>query len=128
MESIDDPLTDSQKPSANTTLQPPPPPPTSQQLHPNPGPSKAGSNISSYRAPRASWRQQGLITQPETEKPGSDYLREQALPWTLDKLLAVKHFPFPVTSPSGFVTAPSCYLSLGQNVASASSPLYLPAL
>ncbi|XP_042367443.1 chemokine-like protein TAFA-5a isoform X1 [Plectropomus leopardus] len=127
MESIDDPLTDSQKPSANTTL-PPPPPTTSQLLHPNPGPAKAGSNTSSYRAPRASWRQQGLITQPGTGKPGSDCLREQTLPWTLDKLLAVKHFPFPMTGPLGIVTAPSCHLSLGQNVASTSSPLYLPAL
>ncbi|TDG96752.1 hypothetical protein EPR50_G00232560 [Perca flavescens] len=83
MESIDDPLTDSQKPSANTNL-PPLPPPSSQQLHPNPGPAKAGSNTSSYRAPRASLRQQGLITQPETGKPGSDCLREQAFSWTLD--------------------------------------------
>lgn len=49
MESIDDPLTDSQKPSCNTTNTTlPTPPPTSQQLHPNPGPAKAGSNTSSY--------------------------------------------------------------------------------
>lgn len=70
----------------------------------------------------------GLITQPATGKPGSDCLRERALPWTLDKLLAVKHCLFPVTGSSGFVTAPSCYLSSGQNVASIPSPLYLPAL
>lgn len=63
MESIDDPLTDSQKPSTNTALQPPPPT-TSQQLHPNPGPAKAGRNPSSYRAPRASWRQQGTAGSP----------------------------------------------------------------
>ncbi|KAK5849208.1 hypothetical protein PBY51_008867 [Eleginops maclovinus] len=124
MESIDDPLTDSQKPSANTTLPPPPPTSsTSQLLHPNPGPAKTGSNTSSYRGTRASWRKQGLITQPDLGKPGSDCLRERARPRTLDKRLAVKHFP-----PSGFVTALSCYLSSGQNVASTSSPLYLPAL
>lgn len=73
MESIDDPLTDSQKPSTNTTnttLPPPTTPPQQQQqqqqLHPNPGPAKAGSNTSSYRAPRASWRQQGTTESPWT--------------------------------------------------------------
>lgn len=47
---------------------PPTPPPTttaatttSQQLHPNPGPTKAGSNT---RAPGASWRQQGTAGSP----------------------------------------------------------------
>lgn len=70
----------------------------------------------------------GLITQPETGKPGSDCLREQTVPWTADTLPAVKHCLFPVTISSGFVTAPSRFLSLGQNVASTSSPLYPPAL
>lgn len=64
----------------------------------------------------------GLVTQPETGKPGSDCLRESSLPVTLDKL-TIKHFLFPVTGHRGFLTAPSCYLSLGQHVVSTSSPL-----
>ncbi|XP_039456663.1 chemokine-like protein TAFA-5a isoform X1 [Oreochromis aureus] len=64
----------------------------------------------------------GLVTQPETGKPGSDCLRESSLPVTLDKL-AIKHFLFPVTGHRGFLTAPSCYLLLGQHVVSTSSPL-----
>lgn len=62
----------------------------------------------------------GLITQSETGEPGSDCLREQTLPWTKN---TVKHCLFPVTGSSGLVTAPSCYLSSGQNDASTSSPL-----
>ncbi|KAL3048457.1 hypothetical protein OYC64_007095 [Pagothenia borchgrevinki] len=123
MESIDDPLTDSQKPSANTTLPPlPPTSTTSQQLHPNPGPAKTGSNTSSYRAPRAPWRKQGLITQPDLGKPGSDCLRERARPRTLDKRLAVNHFPPP---PGSSLLSPALCRWVK---ASTSSPLYLPAL
>ncbi|XP_037316648.1 chemokine-like protein TAFA-5a isoform X1 [Pungitius pungitius] len=104
MESIDDPLTDSQKTSANNTL-PPPPPPTSQQLHQNPGPAKAGSNTSSYRATRASLREQGLMTQPEMVKPGIDCWREQAFPRTLDKLPVVKQISISCDKP---LRVPDC--------------------
>ncbi|KAI9516927.1 hypothetical protein NQZ68_011404 [Dissostichus eleginoides] len=124
MESIDDPLTDSQKTSANTTLPPlPPTSTTSQQLHPNPGPAKTGSNTSSYRAPRAPWRKQGLITQPDLGKPGGDCLRERARPRTLDKRLAVNHSSPP--PPGSSLLSPALCRWIK---ASTSSPLYLPAL
>lgn len=71
----------------------------------------------------------GLITQPEMGKPGSDCLREQTPPWTTDKRLAVKHCLFPLTGSSGFYDC-SLLLSVvgSKNVASTSSPHYLPAL
>ncbi|CAJ1055080.1 chemokine-like protein TAFA-5a isoform X1 [Xyrichtys novacula] len=122
MESIDDPLTDSQKSSTNTTNTTLPTPPTSQHLHSNPGPAKAGSDTSSCRAPQASWRQRGLITKPQMGKQRKHCSRDRAVPGTLDKLLAVKHPLYPVTGSSGSLTAPSCYLSLGQNVVSTLSP------
>ncbi|XP_029901226.1 uncharacterized protein LOC115354874 isoform X1 [Myripristis murdjan] len=115
-ENTDDPLTDSQKPSTTTTITTTTTTTTTSTTTapPNPGPEKAESNTSSYRAPRASWRQQGLITQPETGTPARNCLTEQSLLWTLDKPLAVssgrkKRLPL---SCDRFPQVCDCYLLL----------------
>ncbi|XP_074554651.1 chemokine-like protein TAFA-5a isoform X1 [Halichoeres trimaculatus] len=126
MESIDDPVTDSQKPSTYSTNSPniTARPPRTRSL------VTGRRHHEQLQSTRASRSHRGLIIQPQTWGPGRDCLRDSLKDGALrtgDQHVAVNRLQHPVTGSSGPVAASSA-VCRGVKLSCPLSLLSLPAL